>query len=655
MTGGKSFSGRERNCCFLNTSAQSSGEGRFANVSSTSGLDYADDGRSIVSLDWDNDGDLDLWTTNRNAPRIRFMKNNLPKSGHFIAVKLVGDGRTTNRDAIGARVEILTEPDGTENHKSLRLSKTLRAGEGFQSQSSKWLHFGLGESTKDVSVIIRWPNAGQTITEFESLAIDRRYILEQNSSHPSELQSTQETPNLIPSDQDLPLPTAALRIPCIVRLPVVDLPYTSLDSSEPKTLRCGNGRSTLVSLWSSNCSPCLKELTEFTQRASDLREKEIDVVALCVDEMVADASSSAAAITFLDDIGFPFKSGAASTACVSYFQRLYGYLTPLAPDFPLPTSFLIDSSGNLAYVYKGSVSIRQVIEDATDMITTPNRRFEIAAALPGRSIDHPIVHKKMRDQEFKTRFRFADDLRSAKRFAAAIKEYQAVIRLDPQSASAHNNLGLTLRAVGQLDAAKKHYESALRLESTSAETHNNLGVVLMKQRDFDSAMMHFRQALHFRPKYIEALMNLGIACEQTKEFARSIACFEYVLTLHPDHTPAMLQLGIIAEKQNRFRQAVAFYENALLQDSENADAHHNLGVVVARLGNVAKGIHHLEEAIRISPRRADAHNNLGLLFESQNELLKATECYQRAIEIDPSYSPARRNLLNVKASQRQRP
>ena len=43
---GKSWSGYERNCCFLNT-----GNGRFANISATSGFDFLDDARGLALTD----------------------------------------------------------------------------------------------------------------------------------------------------------------------------------------------------------------------------------------------------------------------------------------------------------------------------------------------------------------------------------------------------------------------------------------------------------------------------------------------------------------------------------------------------------------------------------------------------------------------------
>jgi hypothetical protein len=134
---GSSFSGRERNCVFLNT-----GGPRFADVSAVTGLDFADDGRAVGLTDWDQDGDVDMWLANRTAPRLRLVRNDLPHTNGRVAIQLVGT--TCNRDAVGARVELYL--DGPEPR---RLTETLRAGDGFLSQSTKWLHFGVGRAARE--------------------------------------------------------------------------------------------------------------------------------------------------------------------------------------------------------------------------------------------------------------------------------------------------------------------------------------------------------------------------------------------------------------------------------------------------------------------------------------------------------------------------
>ena len=65
----RTFSGNERHCAFLNTGGK---EASFADVSALTGFGFPDDGRGLATVDWDFDGDLDVWMTNRNSPRVRF-------------------------------------------------------------------------------------------------------------------------------------------------------------------------------------------------------------------------------------------------------------------------------------------------------------------------------------------------------------------------------------------------------------------------------------------------------------------------------------------------------------------------------------------------------------------------------------------------------
>ena len=141
LRSGHSFSGRERNCVFLNCRNE-----QFANVSAVTGLDFEDDGRALATTDWDHDGDLDVWLLNRTGPRLRFMKNqtirhSTPAHAQFLSIGL--QGTKSNRDAIGARVEVVTDQSNDD-----RMVATLTAGDAFLSQSSKWLHFGLSDATE---------------------------------------------------------------------------------------------------------------------------------------------------------------------------------------------------------------------------------------------------------------------------------------------------------------------------------------------------------------------------------------------------------------------------------------------------------------------------------------------------------------------------
>ena len=154
---GHSLSGHERNSLFLHCGNDANGyPRRFANASMVTGFGLDDDTRAVATVDWDFDGDLDLWLTNRNAPRLRYLRNALPRGRHWIAFKL--EGTTANRDGLGARLT-LTLPSGR------KLYRTRRCGEGFLSQNSAWVHFGLGgaspsakEEAASLQLTVDWPD-----------------------------------------------------------------------------------------------------------------------------------------------------------------------------------------------------------------------------------------------------------------------------------------------------------------------------------------------------------------------------------------------------------------------------------------------------------------------------------------------------------------
>ena len=120
MERGRNWSGNERNVAFLNT-----GDGKFAGVSALLGFDSPADGRGMVLVDWDGDGDQDVWLTQRTAPRLRFLRNDNHSNGNAIQIKLTTPSGTSQ--AIGARVT-LTDSHGAQQIRTLPRACILELG-----------------------------------------------------------------------------------------------------------------------------------------------------------------------------------------------------------------------------------------------------------------------------------------------------------------------------------------------------------------------------------------------------------------------------------------------------------------------------------------------------------------------------------------------
>jgi len=128
---------------------ENTGDGKFADMSLGRGEYFSKEyvGRGTCVGDFDNDGDMDVLVVNLNDS-CRFLRNNKGNQNNWLMLHLTGT--SSNRDGVGARIRISS---GGKEQITLKKSTT-----GYISQNDPRLHFGLGKNELVEWIEINWPS-----------------------------------------------------------------------------------------------------------------------------------------------------------------------------------------------------------------------------------------------------------------------------------------------------------------------------------------------------------------------------------------------------------------------------------------------------------------------------------------------------------------
>jgi hypothetical protein len=133
----------------------------FSDVTPGSGLEKLPATYQAAFADFRNDGRLALCTAGK-------LFANRSKGGHWLGVRLEGDGKRVNRSAIGTQVRLRL--DGQT------LTRQVEAGTGEGNQNDLKLHFGLGDmKRKRVDLEVVWP--GEAPWLVKNVPVDRTLSL----------------------------------------------------------------------------------------------------------------------------------------------------------------------------------------------------------------------------------------------------------------------------------------------------------------------------------------------------------------------------------------------------------------------------------------------------------------------------------------------
>ena len=203
----------------------------------------------------------------------------------------------------------------------------------------------------------------------------------------------------------------------------------------------------------------------------------------------------------------------------------------------------------------------------------PEQAVAIASVFTAQHPEQPFGWTMLAESHYR-----AGDYESA----ATAAEQSA--RLNPDSASAHSNLGVMLKKLGRFNEAEAALRRALQCDPDFAAAYVNLGTLLCERQRLPEAEALSRRALTLNPSLVEPRNNLANLLRKSGRLREAASVYRELIALAPDHVTAHANFASLLLDLDCIDEAESVARRALAIDPTNAHAYGSLLYLLAYAG-----------------------------------------------------------------------
>jgi tetratricopeptide (TPR) repeat protein len=271
----------------------------------------------------------------------------------------------------------------------------------------------------------------------------------------------------------------------------------------------------------------------------------------------------------------------------------------------------------------------------------------------------------------------------AKDQTSAIKEFDAVLALDPKNAEAHANLGVVEFFQGDYRNASQNFRKALATDPSLMKAQALLGISQKRMGDPSARATLEKSFSKLKDKELRMQVGLELAAlyEQQGDPGGTASVMRSLVDLDPDNVDVLFmaqrvyseladdtlnKLAILAPGSARMQQVIAerlvnegdlkgaidHYRKALQIDPHLPGVHFELGEAVLQLspldaGAQAEAKKEFETAVTVDGDTARTECEFASIALSQSQTDQAFAHYQRAFQLNPNEVQAQMGLAKL--------
>ena len=222
----------------------------------------------------------------------------------------------------------------------------------------------------------------------------------------------------------------------------------------------------------------------------------------------------------------------------------------------------------------------------------------------------------------------------------AEKICEAILRQQPSHVIALHLSGVIALQTQRTDRGVALIGQAIRLKPDYAEAHRDLGSGLFASNRFKEALASYDRAIALKPDHAEALYNRALTLSYLGRYEAALAGYDKAIALQPDYAVAYSNRGLVLSNLLRYEDALASCDRAIALRPDDAKAHANRGLVLSRLQRHADALASYDRAIALHPDQAKALAGRSVILADLHRHAEAQASLDRAIALSPDYADA---------------
>ncbi len=234
------------------------------------------------------------------------------------------------------------------------------------------------------------------------------------------------------------------------------------------------------------------------------------------------------------------------------------------------------------------------------------------------------------------------------RYAEAIAEDQAALRLSPDYVQARSNLGSALQASGNQPAAIAEFRRVLKAAPNAAEVHYNLATALAEAGETAASLAEFDRARRLNPRSADIHSGFGDALFNAGRLTEAAEQYEAALQLAPNNAVTLQNLGTVQLHQGRTTDAIATYGKAVQLSPALAAARTNLGIALEACGRWSDATAQLEVSLQLDPTNALTYEKIGMAQANEGRYREAQQSFEASLRLRPDQPQVQQALETIR-------